>query len=201
MTPSVTMRVLHRPPGDSRPAHFAHEDQLHGFWSAQIDVLPDTACGPHRHLAPAGSKGGSLGNREGEHFKPGLANEVNGLSFLSAVEVTETEDAMSFQCFSRVGPSETGPGLKYSPMKADTMVGVNGNRVCTRCPTSTQGRDGEVRPALSVTNEVVPVSITTSSSPLLLRSSMRPCRLAADQRSPDLHAVDTRGGRLESLRS
>ena len=27
--------------GDSRPAHFAREDQLHRFWSAQIDVLPD----------------------------------------------------------------------------------------------------------------------------------------------------------------
>ena len=27
--------------GHSRPAHFARKDQLHGFWSAQIDVLPD----------------------------------------------------------------------------------------------------------------------------------------------------------------
>src|SRR6478609_1507604 len=27
--------------GDSRPAHFARKDQLHRFWSAQIDVLPD----------------------------------------------------------------------------------------------------------------------------------------------------------------
>ena len=41
MTPSVTMRVRHRPAATVGLLHFARKDQLHGFGSAQIDVLPD----------------------------------------------------------------------------------------------------------------------------------------------------------------
>ena len=47
--------------GDSRPAHFAREDQLHLFGSAQIDILPDDFL---KKIAPAPCPVPNLGQGE-----------------------------------------------------------------------------------------------------------------------------------------
>jgi hypothetical protein len=71
-------------------------------------------------------------NLSGEHFKPGLPNEVNGLSFLCPVEITENRER---KCFPILDESRT---VRISP-RFETFRDDGGTAMRENLPAAPNG--------------------------------------------------------------